>query len=110
MRNKSIEQGPMAALIKILVELPSRMGRVFAGLRMKSRAHAESTLKIEEKLSLGPKKMLYLVNCKGRDLLIAAGADSIISVMELSPAGPVDLADTNPAKPLPRLQKRARLS
>ena len=118
MRNLSIEDGTEEKagpfLIKTLRELLSRARRVFAGFCAKNHSDVESALRIEEKLSLGPKKMLYLVHCKGRELLVAAGADSIVSMMELSSESSLeslsDRAEVNPAKPLPRLQKRARLS
>ena len=119
MRNRSIEDeteenAGAASLIKKLRELLSRVGKVFASFYVKHHPDVESALRIEEKLSLGPKKMLYLVHCKGRELLIAAGADSVVSMMELSPERSLeslsDRAEVNPAKPLPRLQKRARLS
>ena len=114
MRNVSIKDGTEekagSFLIKTLRELLSRAGRVFAGLCVKHHPDVESALRVEEKLSLGPKKMLYLVHCNGRELLVAAGADSIVSMMELSSESLLDRAEANPAKPLPRLQKRTRLS
>ena len=84
--------------------LQSIIRKMFARLRVKNSADEERSLRLEEKLTLGPKKMLYLVHCKGRDLVVAAGADSIVSVMELSPVEP------SVAKPRPRLEKQARLS
>jgi len=78
--------------------------KAFATLRVTRRTDLPSALKIEEKLSLGPKKTLYLVHCKGRDLVVATGCDSIVSVTELS------LVEVIAAKPRPRLQKSARLS
>ena len=114
MRNVSIKDGTEekagSFLIKTLRELLSRAGRVFAGLCVKHHPDVESALRVEEKLSLGPKKMLYLVHCNGRELLVAAGADSIVSMMELSSESLSDRAEVNPAQPLPRLQKRTRLS
>ncbi len=114
MRNLSIEDGTEekagSFLIKTLRALLSRVGRVFAGFCVKKHPDVESALRIEEKLSLGPKKMLYLVHCKGRELLVAAGADSIVSMMELSSESLSDRAEVSPAKPLQRLQKRTRLS
>lgn len=114
MRNVSIEGGAEEKagpfLIKTLRALLSRVGRVFAGFCVKHHPDVESALRVEEKLSLGPKKVLYLVHCKGRELLIAAGSDSIVSMMELSSESLSDRAEANPAKPLPRLQKRTRLS
>ena len=114
MRNLSIEDGTEekagASLIKTLRELLSRVGKVFASFYVKHHPDVESALRVEEKLSLGPKKMLYLVHCKGREFLVAAGSDSIVSMMELSSESLSDRAEVNPAKALPRLQKRARLS
>ena len=115
MRNRSIEDeteenAGAASLIKKLLELLSRVGKVFASFYVKHHPDVESALRIEEKLSLGPKKMLYLVHCKGRELLIAAGADSVVSMMELSSETLSDRGEVNPPKPLPRLQKRTRLS
>jgi hypothetical protein len=114
MRNRSIEdeteEKAGAASLKKLRELLSRVGKVFASFYVKHHPDVESALRIEEKLSLGPKKMLYLVHCKGRELLIAAGADSVVSMMELSSETLSDRGEVNPPKPLPRLQKRTRLS
>jgi flagellar biogenesis protein FliO len=120
MRNLSIEDGTEdkagSFLRKTLRALLSRAGRVFAGFGVKNHSDMESALRIEEKLSLGPKKMLYLVHCKGRELLVAAGADSIVSMMELSAESLSDRtkvnprAEVNPVKPLTRLEKRTRLS
>lgn len=42
-----------------------------------------SGLRIEEKLSLGPKKTLFLVNCRGKQFLVAAGADSVTQMVEV---------------------------
>jgi flagellar biogenesis protein FliO len=68
----------------------------------------ENALRVEEKLSLGPKKMLYLVSCREREFLIAAGADAIVSVVEVFPAEPVQGAGAKKAS-LTRMQKRERL-
>jgi flagellar biogenesis protein FliO len=38
---------------------------------------------MEERLSLGPKKMLFLVECEGRKFLIATGADTIVTMTEV---------------------------
>jgi flagellar biogenesis protein FliO len=42
-------------------------------------------LRIEERLSLGPKKMLFLVDCDGHKFLVATGADTIVSMAEIRP-------------------------
>jgi hypothetical protein len=114
MRNLSIEdeteEKAGAFLIKALRALLSHVGRVFAGFCVRHQPDVESALRVEEKLSLGPKKVLYLVHCKGRELLVAAGADSIVSMMELSSGSLSDRAEVNPVQPLTRLRKRTRLS
>jgi flagellar biogenesis protein FliO len=42
-------------------------------------------LRMEERLSLGPKKTLFLVDCAGRKFLVAAGADTIVAMTEVRP-------------------------
>ena len=82
----------------------------FIAERFLRSAHAgeEKALQIEEKLSLGPKKMLYLVSCREKEFLIAAGADSIVSVLEISSIGPVQAASPKKAS-VSRMQKRERI-
>jgi len=50
----------------------------------KAQVRAQDALRLEEKLSLGPKKMLYLVSCREKEFLIAVGADAIVSMVEVS--------------------------
>lgn len=77
--------------------------KAFAGIQI-AHTRSESDLRLIERLSLGPKKMLYLVHCKGHDLVVATGGDSIVSILELAPA---EIA----AKTLPSpLQKETRAS
>jgi len=73
-----------------------------------ARSGEESALRVEEKLSLGPKKMLYLVSCREKEFLIAAGADAIVSMVEVSTSAPVQPAASTKAS-LTRMQKRERL-
>jgi hypothetical protein len=73
-----------------------------------ARAGEENALRVEEKLSLGPKKMLYLVSCREKEFLIAAGADAIVSMVEVSTSAPVQPAASTKAS-LTRMQKRERL-
>jgi len=82
----------------------------FIAERFLRSAHAgeEKALQIEEKLSLGPKKMLYLVSCREKEFLIAAGADSIVSMVEVSTTEPARRA-ASPKASLTRMQKRERL-
>lgn len=47
------------------------------------REAAEAPLSVEGRLSLGPKKWLVLVNCRGRRLLVAVSGDSVTPVLEM---------------------------
>lgn len=51
---------------------------------MRARAGVESPLRVEGRISLGPKKSLVLVNCRGREVLLAVSGDAVTPVMELS--------------------------
>jgi len=43
----------------------------------------EMPIRLEGRLSLGPKKSLVLVNCRGKTVLLALGAEAITPVMEV---------------------------
>jgi len=43
----------------------------------------EMPIRLEGRLSLGPKKSLVLVNCRGKSVLLALGGESITPVMEV---------------------------
>jgi flagellar biogenesis protein FliO len=62
------------------------LGRAAAWLRRVGAAQTrpEATLRIEARLSLGPKKSLALVHCRGRLLLLAIAGDSIAPLMEMA--------------------------
>jgi flagellar biogenesis protein FliO len=49
-----------------------------------SQFNAEAPLRIETRLSLGPRKSLVLVNCHGRRVLLAVSADAVTAVLELA--------------------------
>jgi len=69
----------------------------------KASADTENALRVRERLSLGPKKMLYLVSCREKEFLVAAGAEEIVSVVEVSSSASV----RSPRKAaLSRMQKR----
>lgn len=51
-----------------------------------SREEGSSMLRIEERLHLGPKKELILVNCDGRHFLIAVTGETISPFMEIHAA------------------------
>ena len=65
------------------------VGAVVRRLRGLSAAKAgsESALRVEARLSLGPKKQLMLVNCCGKKVLLAVSGDSIAPVMEVEGPG-----------------------
>jgi flagellar biogenesis protein FliO len=112
MPGKSMEQsGAAASLADRCSRVLSAAGRIFAAALSFGRTQdsADNALRIEEKLSLGPKKMLFLVSCREKEFLIAAGADSIVSVVEVSSTVPAQAASPKKAS-LSRMQKRERLS
>lgn len=43
----------------------------------------EMPIRLEGRLSLGPKKSLVLVNCRGKSVLLALGGEAITPVMEV---------------------------
>ena len=43
----------------------------------------EMPIRLEGRLSLGPKKSLVLVNCRGKTVLLALGGEAITPVMEV---------------------------
>jgi hypothetical protein len=44
----------------------------------------ELPIRLEGRLSLGPKKSLVLVNCRGKSVLLALGSEGITPIMEVS--------------------------
>jgi flagellar biogenesis protein FliO len=106
LRGKNMERSAIgASLAGNCGRALSALGRVF----LKAQAGTNNVLRIEETLSLGPKKMLYLVRCREKEFLIAAGSDAIVSVVEVSPAKPV-AASSSAKTSLARMQKSERLS
>ena len=67
---------------------PGWMARPAAWLRglAGKREAAEAPLRVEARLSLGPKKSLVLVNCRGRQVLLALSGDTVAPVLELEQA------------------------
>lgn len=51
-----------------------------------TQARAEAPLRLEARVSLGPKKSLVLVHCQGRQLLLAVAGDSIVPLMDTAAA------------------------
>ncbi len=50
---------------------------------VKARTGMEAPLRVEGRISLGPKKSLVLVECRGRQVLLAVSGDAVTTVMEL---------------------------
>lgn len=50
---------------------------------VKTRSGGEAALRVEGRITLGPKKSLVLVECRGRQVLLAVSGDAITPVMEL---------------------------
>ena len=68
--------------------LQPRQGWVGACLRwmrgvVKVRPAGEAALRVEGRIHLGPKKSLVLVECRGRQVLLAVSGDGVTPVMEL---------------------------
>lgn len=69
---------------------PGWMAAPAAWLRGLGRARgAVAPLRVEARLSLGAKKSLVLVNCRGRQVLLALSGETVVPVLELAvPATP----------------------
>jgi len=65
------------------MEKLTRAIRRFLSARMSSAFKARE-LRIEERLSIGPKKSLLVVYYRGERFLVASGADSVHAVLPLS--------------------------
>ena len=50
---------------------------------VKVRRGGDAPLRVEGRISLGPKKSLVLVDCRGRQVLLAVSGDAVTPVMEL---------------------------
>ena len=50
---------------------------------VKTRAGAEAPLRVAGRISLGPKKSLVLVECQGRQVLLAVSGDAVTPVMQI---------------------------
>jgi len=79
----------MKFLMAKSVEMPLRLG---------AKAEAIES-RIEERLHLGPKKSLLLVNCHGRRFLVATAGETIASLIE------VGMPDEQPAEQAARSRK-----
>lgn len=64
-----------------------------AKLLGKAQAASSCALQVEEKLSLGPKKMVYLVRCREKEFLIAAANDASMVIIEVSPGKPDQIVE-----------------
>jgi flagellar biogenesis protein FliO len=83
-----MEQAMMIERTGILARCRFSLQQLFRALfhAMHVQQSTAASLRIEEKLSLGPKKMLFLVKCSGKEFLVATGAETITSVVEVSQA------------------------
>jgi len=50
---------------------------------VKARSAGEAALRVEGRISLGPKKSLVLVDCRGRQVLLAVSGDTVTPLMEM---------------------------
>jgi len=49
----------------------------------KAKSRGDAALRVAGRISLGPKKSLVLVECRGRQVLLAVSGDAVTPVMEL---------------------------
>ncbi len=77
-RMASIQEKRVGFLSRLGVELRRLL------LKMKPAVFTRSrTLRVEERLALGPKKSLTIICCRGERFLVASGADTITAVLPL---------------------------
>jgi flagellar biogenesis protein FliO len=71
--------------------LPAAMQRLAGLMRMlvarlsRAASPAQNILSIEERLTIGPKKMVMVVNCDGRRFLLATAGEMIAPLIEIQP-------------------------
>lgn len=54
----------------------------------RSASSAERALAVEDRVTLGPRKSLFVVRCNGRHFLVAAAGDTIGPLIEVAPRKP----------------------
>jgi len=54
-------------------------------MKLFARPRSSRRLVLEERIAIGSRKELILVNCSGRRILLAATADAVISLGEILP-------------------------
>jgi Flagellar biosynthesis protein, FliO len=112
---------PVSIIGWIFAKISSRISsQIRSGIRFgidsfsANRSRVDNVLALDGKLSLGPKKTLFLVNCKGRQFLVATGAETIASMVEVLPVETVPAGDRSSetaeeaSTRSPKLQKRGR--
>lgn len=72
-----------------LLENLRRFLRALAGLFARSASAADRALVVEDRVAIGPKKMLVVVCCHGQRFLIATAGDTIGPLVEITPPRPV---------------------
>jgi flagellar biogenesis protein FliO len=68
-----------------LIEKCACILRAIFALINRSSSTQESSLRVEERLNLGPKKALLLVSCYGRHFLVATAGETIAPLIEVEP-------------------------
>jgi hypothetical protein len=68
----------------ILKRWTRRLTGLFAPAVRRMRTSGKGrTLLVEERISLGPKKALLLISCRGQSFLVASGAEEISAILPL---------------------------
>lgn len=85
------ERKPMGVVLNPVFEGSASMPRPSWTMRlglwlrrlMSLPVSGDMPIRLEGRLNLGPKKALVLVNCRGKSVLLALGAEAITPVMEV---------------------------
>lgn len=68
-----------------LLENLRRALQALAGPFARSVSNADRALVLEDRIAIGPKKMLVVVRCHGRRFLIASAGDTFGPLVEITP-------------------------
>ncbi|MFZ0663277.1 MAG: flagellar biosynthetic protein FliO [Acidobacteriaceae bacterium] len=85
------EVPPLAKYVRNLVRWLLRRVAPAAG-------SAERALAVEERVTIGPKKSLFVVRCYGQHFLVAAAGDAVGPIVEIASPKLAEIAPPKPAR------------
>ncbi len=83
---EQIERTTRGRAARFLGALLAGWFRQASGLVTQVRTRREPSLKVEEKLSLGSQKQVFVILCHGQRFLLATGSESVSSLIAIEPA------------------------